>query len=63
MAKVKWRSAQWIREQAAIEGWNDNWVEEVIKNHKGRSRMLAKRLISTPWALTTLGVGWGAKVN
>lgn len=63
IGKVKWRSAQWIREQAAIEGWNEKWVEEVIKNHKGRSRMLAKRLISTPWALTTLGVGWGAKVN
>lgn len=63
IAKVKWRSAQWIREQAAIEDWEPKWVEEVIKNHKGRSRMLAKRLISTPWALTTLGVGWGAKVN
>lgn len=63
IARVKWRSAQWIKEQAALEGWDAKWVNEVIENHKGRSRMLAKRLISTPWALTTLGVGWGAKIN
>ena len=63
IAKVKWRSAQWIKEQAAIHGWDEKWVKEVLEKHKGRSRTLAKRLISTPWALTTLGVGWGAKIN
>ena len=63
IGRVQWRSAQWIKEQAAIHGWDDKWVTEVLANHKGRSRMLAKRLISTPWALTTLGVGWGAKIN
>jgi hypothetical protein len=63
IARVQWRSAQWIKEQAAIHGWDAKWVTEVLANHKGRSRMLAKRLISTPWALTTLGVGWGAKIN
>lgn len=63
IARVKWRSAQWIKEQAAIHGWNEKWVKEVLENHKGRSRTLAKRVISTPWALTTLGVGWGTKIN
>lgn len=63
VARVKWRSAQWIKEQAALKGWNKKWVEDVLKNHKGRSRLVQRRLAATPWALTTLGVGWSAKVN
>lgn len=62
VARVRWRSAQWIKEQAAVHKWNKPWVDEVLKNHKGRSRMFSQKL-GTAWGLNGAGVGWGSRGN
>lgn len=63
IGRVRWRSAQWIREQAAIHDWDKKWVEDVIKNHKGRSTMFNNSMASYPWALSGAGVNWTARAN
>lgn len=63
IARVKWRNAQWIKEQAAIHNWNPKWVEKVLKDCKGRSQMFGKFLAAAPWALNGAGTGWGTRVN
>lgn len=55
---VKWMSEQQIREQAAIENWNEAWVKEVLKNHKGKSTALSNRNMG--WMFSATGVGWSA---
>lgn len=63
IARVRWRSAQWIREQAAIHDWNKKWVEKVLKDCKGRASLFTNTLSAYPWALNGAGVSWGAKPN
>ena len=63
IARVRWRSAQWLREQGQIHGWDKAWVEEVIKNHKGKSKMFSNAMATYPWALNAAGVNWSAKPN
>lgn len=63
VARVRWRSAQWIREQAALKGWNEAWVNEVLKKHKGRSNLFSNSMASYPWALSGAGVNWSARTN
>lgn len=55
VARVKWMSAQQIREQAAIHGWDNAWVEEVIKKHRGKRANFGCNL---PWVLSGAGVRW-----
>lgn len=61
IARVKWRSAQWIKEQAAIRKWNPKWVKMVLETCKGRSQMFSKKLSAMSWALNGAGIGWGEK--
>jgi len=60
IARVRWRNAQWIKEQAAIHDWNPKWVKEVLDNHKGRSKRFATHLSST-WALSGGAVNWSTR--
>jgi len=59
VARVKWMSAQQIKEQAMIKGWNAAWVKEVLEKHKGRSRNLNNDKYS--WMLGGAGVRWTAE--
>lgn len=61
IARVRWRSAQWIREQAALKDWDKAWVKEVLDKHKGRSALFANSMQSFPWALSGAGVNWSAR--
>lgn len=63
IARVRWRSAQWIKEQAQIHDWDKKWVEEVLKNHKGKSKLFSNAMATYPWALNAAGVNWSAKPN
>lgn len=63
VARVRWRSAQWIREQAALHGWNKKWVKDVLEKHKGRSALFSNSMASYPWALSGAGVNWSARTN
>lgn len=63
ISRVKWRSAQWIKEQAAIHNWNPKWVAKVLKDHKGRCNMFNVKLAATPWAMSGAGTGLGARAN
>jgi len=63
IARVKWRNAQWIREQAAIHQWNPKWVAKVLKDCRGRSQMFTRNIAAMPWALNGAGVGWGVRTN
>ena len=63
IARVRWRSAQWIREQAALHDWDKAWVDEVLTKHKGRSSMFNNAMASYPWALSGAGVNWSARPN
>jgi len=63
IARVRWRSAQWIREQAAIHDWDKAWVKTVLEKHKGRSTMFSNSMASYPWALSGAGVNWSARPN
>ena len=63
IARVRWRSAQWIREQAALKGWDKAWVKEVLEKHKGRSNLFSSSMASYPWALSGAGVNWSARPN
>jgi hypothetical protein len=60
---VRWRSAQWIREQAALYDWDKAWVKEVLEKHKGRSNLFSNSMASYPWALSGAGVNWSARTN
>jgi len=61
IARVKWRSAQWIREQSTLHKWNPKWVTQVLDNCKGRSQMFSKKMSATSWALNGAGIGWGER--
>lgn len=63
LARVRWRSEQWIREQSALHGWDAKWVNEVIDNHKGRSALFNNTMRTHPWALSGAGVNWSARPN
>ena len=63
IARVRWRSAQWIKEQAALHGWNPKWVEKVLKDCKGRASLFHNSMSAYPWALNGAGVNWGTKPN
>lgn len=63
IARVRWRSAQWLREQAKLNDWDPKWVEEVLKNHRGKSKMFSNTMATYPWALNAAGVNWTAKPN
>lgn len=63
IARVRWRSAQWIREQAALNDWDKAWVKEVLEKHKGRSALFSNSMASYPWALSGAGVNWSARTN
>jgi len=63
VARVRWRSAQWIREQAALHDWDKAWVKEVLEKHKGRSNLFSNSMANFPWALSGAGVNWSAKPN
>jgi hypothetical protein len=63
VARVRWRSAQWIREQAALYDWDKAWVKEVLEKHKGRSNLFSNSMASYPWALSGAGVNWSARTN
>jgi hypothetical protein len=63
IARVRWRSAQWIREQAALNDWDKAWVKEVLDKHKGRSALFSNSMASYPWALSGAGVNWSARTN
>ena len=63
IARVRWRSAQWIREQAALQDWDKSWVKEVLEKHKGRSALFSNSMASYPWALSGAGVNWSARTN
>ena len=63
IARVRWRSAQWIREQAALHDWDKAWVKEVLEKHKGRSALFSNSMASYPWALSGAGVNWSARTN
>lgn len=63
VARVRWRSAQWIREQAALHDWDKKWVKDVLEKHKGRSALFSNSMASYPWALSGAGVNWSARTN
>ena len=63
IGRVRWRSAQWIREQAALQDWDKSWVKEVLEKHKGRSALFSNSMASYPWALSGAGVNWSARTN
>jgi len=63
IGRVRWRSAQWIREQAALQDWDKSWVKEVLDKHKGRSALFSNSMASYPWALSGAGVNWSARTN
>lgn len=63
IARVKWRSAQWIKEQAAIHEWDAKWVAKVLKDCRGRSQMFGRTLAAVPWALNGAGIGWSTRLN
>lgn len=56
IARVRWRSAQWLREQAALNDWDKAWLKEVLEKHKGRSTMFNTSMAAHPWALGGSGV-------
>lgn len=58
IGRVKWMSAQQIREQAAIQGWDKKWVEDVLKNRKGKTNTFDSALGTNAWALSGAGVRW-----
>jgi len=58
IARVKWLSAQQLREQAAVKGWDNKWVEEVIKNHRGKSQCFSNITSAPSWTLSGAGVRW-----
>lgn len=58
VARVKWMSAQQIKEQAIIEGWDAGWVKQVLEKQKGRSTRLSVDKFS--WAFSGAGVRWTA---
>jgi len=63
IARVRWRSAQWIREQSVLKGWDKAWVKEVLEKHKGRSNLFTNSLSAYPWALNAAGVNWSTRAN
>lgn len=59
IARVQWLSAQQIREEAAIQGWNEKWVDELLDKHQGRPKAFQPYSQNLPeWALSGLGVRW-----
>jgi hypothetical protein len=63
IARTKWLSVQQIREQAAIHGWNQQWVLQVITK-RGRQQIFNTR--TRGWVMGGAGVGWsvnGGRAN
>ena len=61
VARVKWMSAQQLKEQAEIDDWDKDWLKQVLETKKGRSVALSVRNFS--WALNGGGVRWTALNN
>lgn len=59
IGRPKWVSAQQLREQAMIHGWDKKWVEEVIKNQRGKAHAFTPN-VRVPWVLSGVGVRWVA---
>ena len=59
LVRVRWMSAQQIREEGAVRGWDPEWILKVIKDCRGKSRLFTAQTVGTPWALANLGVGYG----
>lgn len=59
IARVQWLSAQQIREEAAIHGWNKKWVNELLTKHKGRPKSFQNYASNLPeWTLSGMGLRW-----
>jgi len=59
IARVQWLSAQQLREEAAIHGWDKAWLTEVLEKHKGRPQSFSTYASNMPeWALSGMGVRW-----
>jgi hypothetical protein len=59
IARVQWLSAQQIREEAAIHGWDKKWVNELLEKHRGRPKSFQPYSQTLPeWALSGMGVRW-----
>lgn len=58
IGRAKWMSAQQLREQAAIHGWNASWVDEVLKNKKGKTNAFDSAIGTKGWVLSGAGVRW-----
>jgi hypothetical protein len=59
IARVQWMSAQQIREEAAIHGWDKGWVKTLLENHRGKPKAFQPYAQNLPeWALSGMGVRW-----
>lgn len=59
IARVQWLSAQQIREEAIIHGWDKKWVKTLLENHRGRPKSFQPYSANLPeWALSGMGVRW-----
>lgn len=58
IARVKWLSAQQLREQAAVMDWDAKWVEEVIKSQRGKAMSFSGNTQVPGWVMSGAGVRW-----
>lgn len=58
LARQRWLSAQQLREEGALRGWDPEWVTLVLAKCKGRATLFRSHASKYPWAMSGLGVGY-----